>query len=338
MDANAPRPSFVLRSLANGYQVTQAISVAANLGIADLLADGPLNSDELAQLTATHPDALYRLLRALASIGVLREEPGHRFALTDVGDCLRSDAPESLRGWAEFVGSRYHWEAWTGLNHSIRTGENAFRHVHGIDSWTFRARNPELSAAFDQAMVSLSRQASASVIAAYNFGRFGRIVDVGGGTGTFLAAVLARNPTTRGVLFDREHVVVGAPPILAMANVADRCDIAAGSFFESVPVGGDAYILKAIIHDWEDEDCIRILGTCRTAMAKGTTLCVIERLLGQPNEHPDGKFSDLNMLVGPGGRERTTDEYAALFSASSFQFTHLTQTEIGTGIFEAIAI
>src|SRR5829696_566495 len=164
MDHDALRPSLALRRLVNGYQVTQAIHVAAKLGLADLLADGPRASDDLARATGSHADALYRLLRALASVGVVREEAERQFALTDLGACLRSDAPDSLAGWAAFVGEPYHWQAWGALEHSVRTGENAFRHVHGTDPWTFRARQPELSAGFDQAMTDLSRQVAAAVL------------------------------------------------------------------------------------------------------------------------------------------------------------------------------
>src|SRR5215211_3636005 len=201
MDRDSLPPSLALRRLVTGYQVTQAIHVAAKLGLADLLADGPRGSDDLAAVAGAHPDALYRLLRALAGVGIVREETGRRFALTDLGACLRSDAPDSLAGWAAFVGEPSHWQAWGALEHGVRTGENAFRHVHGTDSWTFRARHPELSAGFDRAMTDLARQVAAAVLAAYDFGRFGTVVDVGGGSGTLLAAILARFPATRGVLF-----------------------------------------------------------------------------------------------------------------------------------------
>ena len=338
MDHDAPRPSMALRRLVNGYQVTQALHVAAVLGLADLLADGPRTSDELAVVTTSHPETLYRLLRALAGVGVFREEDERRFALTDLGACLRSDAPEPIGGWAVFVGESYHWQAWNALLHSVQTGENAFRHVHGIDSWTFRSRHPELSASFDRAMTDLSRQLSAAILAAYDFGCSGQIVDVGGGNGAFLAAILAKHPEMRGVLFDQPHVVSGAGPVLTAAGVADRCEVVGGSFFDAIPTGGDAYILKAILHDWEDAPCLQILQTCRRAMADGTALLVVERELGRPNQDPDAKFSDLNMLVGPMGRERTPAEYAALFTAAGFRFVGFTPSAVGTGVFEGIAV
>lgn len=337
MKHDALRPSLALRYLVNGYQVTQAIHVAAVLGIADLLADGPRRSDDLAAATKSHPEALYRLLRALAGVGVFREEEDRHFSLTELGACLCSDAPEPVSGWAAFVGEPYQWQAWGALEHSVRTGENAFRHVHGIDSWTYRAHHPELSASFDRAMTSLSRQVATAVLAAFDFGRFARIVDIGGGNGALLAAILTRYPASHGVLFDQPHVVSGAGPILEAAGVADRCQVVGGSFFETVPQGGDAYILKAILHDWEDGPCIQILQGCRQSMAEGTALLVIERELGQPNQDPDPKFSDLNMLVGPMGQERTPAEYAALFAAAGFRFGGVTPSAAGTGVYEGIA-
>jgi hypothetical protein len=186
-------------------------------------------------------------------------------------------------------------------------------------------------------MTSISRQVAAAVIAAYDFSRFGVIVDVGGGNGGFLAAILAANPGMRGVVFDQPHVVTGAAPLLAAAGVADRCEVVGGSFFEAVPAGGDAYVLKAILHDWSDEDAITILRTCRRAMAAGAALLVVERELGGPNEAPDAKFSDLNMLVAPGGRERSIAELAALFASAGFGFAGYTPGAAGPGVFEGIA-
>lgn len=338
MDNDSSQPPVALRRMVNGYQVTQAIHVAASLGIADMLADGPRTSDELAVATDAHPDTLYRLLRALASVGVFREEAGRRFALTELGVCLRSDVPGSIAGWAAHIGGHQMWQAWDALIHSVRTGENAFHHVHGTDIWSARARIPTDSAAFDRAMASLSRQVIDAVLAAYNFGCFATVIDVGGGNGAFLAAILAHHPASRGVLFDQPHVTSGAHPLLTGAGVADRCAVVSGSFFEAVPVGGDAYVLKWILHDWEDEECLGILRSCRRAMAADARLLVVEQELCPPNEGPDAKFMDLTMLVGPGGRERTSDEYAALFEATGFRFVRFVPTKTGTGVFEACTV
>lgn len=338
MEPGPDRPSVTLRRLVNGYQVSQAISVAATLGIADLLADGPRGSDELATATSTHAPTLYRLLRALASVDVFREVGDRRFALTPLGDCLRSDAPEPVGGWAAFIGQPYYWQTWAHLLHSVQTGENAFRHVHGMDPWSFRERNPELSAGFDRAMTALSRQAATSVLAAYDFGRFGNVVDVGGGQGAFLAAILARHPTMRGVLFDQPHVVAGAKPVLEAAGVLDRCQIVGGSFFETVPTGGDAYILKAILHDWDDDRCVQILRRCRRGMTPGAALLVVEQEIGRPNEGTVAKFSDLNMLVAPGGQERTAEEFGALFAAADLRFVEATPSASGVSVIEGAPV
>ncbi len=327
-----PDPATIMRRLVEGYQVSQAIHVAATLGIADLLADENRTSDELAESTGTHPPALYRLLRALASVDVLYELDGRCFGLAPLGECLRSDVPDSIASWAAFVGRPYYWQAWAGLSHSIRTGENAFKQVHGTDVWAYRTIHPEESMIFDRAMTSLSRQSNAAIIAACDFGRFRTIVDVGGGNGALLAAIVAAHPDLEGILFDQYHVVANAPPLLERAGVTDRCRVVAGNFFESVPNGADAYVLRAVIHDWEDEAAIRILGVVRRAIRRNGTLLLVERVVAPPNEGRDAKFSDLNMLVSPGGRERTREEFEALLDASHFQLVRV----IGSGVVEAV--
>jgi O-methyltransferase domain/Dimerisation domain len=320
-------PTVAMRRLANGYQVTQAIHVAASLGIADLLRDGPQDSETLAAATASHAPSLHRVLRALASVGVLHEDDDGGFALTAIGACLRSDAPEPVGGWAVFVGRPYHWQAWGALLHGVRTGENAFRSVHGTDVWDYRAADAEESAIFDAAMTAIMLRANRHVLAAYDFGRFATVVDVGGGRGAFLGAVLEANPGMRGILFDQPHVVEGAV-------VGERCEVVPGSFFDAVPEGADAYLLKAVLHDWEDEDAVRILRRCRTAIPDHGALLVVERDLGAANENADAKLSDLNMMIGPGGRERTGAEFAALFAAGGFALERTTPTAIALSVFE----
>ena len=317
-----PSSAGLLR-LIYGYQVSQAIHVAAVLGIADELADGPRAVGDLASATATHGGALHRLLRALAAVDVLSEEDDGTFGLTALGEALRGPAG-SL---AAFVGRPNHWTAWGQLLHSVRTGENAFRAVHGVDVWEYRARHAEEGAIFDAAMTGFSRRVDAAVAAAHDFGRYGVIVDVGGGHGALLAGILARHPGVRGVLFDQPAVVAGA-------EGGDGLEIVGGSFFVSVPEGGDAYLLKSVLHDWEDEAAIEILRACRRAARAGTALLVIERQFALPAT----KLSDLNMLVGPGGRERTVEEYAALLAAADYQLLGETPTAVDVSVFEARAI
>jgi O-methyltransferase domain/Dimerisation domain len=320
-----------LYRLINGYQTTQAIHVVAALGIPDLLADGPRSAEELAGETGSHAPSLHRVLRALAAVGVLHEEGDGSFALGELGRPLRSDHPQSAAGWAAFVGLPPNWAAWGALAHTVATGENAFRHVHGEDVWRHRETRPEESAVFDRAMVSITHGGTEAVLEAFDFGRFRLIVDVAGGTGAFLAAILERYPEARGILFDQPHVVSGAV-------VPERVEVVAGSFFDAVPPGGDAYVLKAIIHDWEDEESLAILRACRDAIVPGGALLVVERLLGAPNEQPEAKFSDLNMMVAPGGRERSLEEYGALFEAAGFGLVGETATSGGRSVIEAAPV
>jgi len=321
--------------MVNGYQVSQAIYVAATLGIADLLKDGSRTSDELAVATEADPPTLYRLLRALAAVDVLHEEDGRRFALTPVGEQLRSDHPQSLHGWAAFIGRPYYWEAWGHLIESVCTGENAFRLLNGTDIWSYRAERPDESAIFDRAMMALTGATNRALLDAYDFGRFGTVCDVGGGNGALLASLLVKYPEMQGILFDQTHVVANAGDILR--DVADRCRVVPGSFFESVPEGGDAYVLKSIIHDWDDKQSTTILRACRRAV-NGGLLLVVERILGDPNEDPATKFSDLNMLVAPGGQERTVEEFGELLAAAGFELGGVTATSSGLAVLEAAPV
>jgi hypothetical protein len=323
-----PTAHGTLFGLLNGYRGSQALHVAAVLGVPDLLADGPRPSSELAEATGSHPEALYRLLRALAALGVLEEASDRAFALTEVGRLLRSDVEGSLHGWAVFIGSETHWRSWERLDHSVRTGETAFEHLYGVDVWTWRAERPDEGAVFDAAMASLTGGLERVLLEAYDFGRFQRIVDVGGNRGELLAAILAAHGDLHGVVFDLPHVV-------AAAGAADRLEAVGGSFFDGVPAGGDAYVLKAIIHDWDDERAATILRRCAEAMDGDGTVLVIEHDLGAPNEDPIPKLGDLQMLVAPGGRERTRAEYAALFAAAGLNLSDVVPIRGGWAIYEA---
>jgi len=320
-------PTEALKELVDGYKLSQAIYVAAELGIADLL---PRSCDELAEATGADPATLYRLLRALAAAGVFREEEGRRFSSTPVGDCLRADAERSLRDWILFTARPLYWNTWTGLLGSVRTGENAFAQVNGQGMWAYRATRPEEQGVFDRAMASLSRRLNAALLESVDFGRFGTVVDVGGGNGALLAALLTAHPGMRGVLFDQPHVVAAAEPV-------ERCEAVGGDFFEAVPPGGEAYVLKSITHDWSDEEVGRILASIRRAAAPGASVLIVERELGSPNQDLEAKLSDLNMLVLPGGRERTEEEFAALLSGAGLRYAGATPVTAGVHVFEGIA-
>jgi hypothetical protein len=314
-------PQLDLLGLINSFQITQAIHVASTLRVADHLKEGTRSAGELAVLTKSHPDSLYRVLRALAAVGVFWEEEDRKFALTPMGDCLRTDSATPIGAWAEVVGSPHFWQAWGHLLHSIRTGENAFQNLYGKDVWQFRSEHPEHGATFDRAMTQLSRGSAEAVIRAYDFSSFSHIVDVGGGQGLMLAAILRAHPHLSGTLFDQSDVVAGAKAVLVERGVIDRCNIVGGSFFEAVPEGADAYLMRVVIHDWEDDEAIAILKVCRRAMRETAKLLLIERLVGPPNEMPATKFSDLNMLVSPGGRERTREGFSDLLAKSGFELT-----------------
>ena len=316
----SPEAAVKVRRILSGVRLSQAVSVAASLGIADALADGPRSADDIASAVGGDAPTTYRLLRTLAAGGILHESDERTFSLTDLGVALRSDVAGSVRDQAILFGRPYVLAGWGNLEHSIRTGETAFSALHGESVWAWRARNPEESSAFNRAMASMSAPVGPALAAAYDFDDVGTLADIGGGSGTLLAAVLAAHPRLRGILFDQPAVVAEASPILERAAVADRTEVVGGDFFAWVPAA-DAYIVKAILHDWSDEDSIRILRTIRAAAAPSARLLIVERVLGGPNEDLDGKLMDMHMLVMPGGLERTLDEWRDLFAAGSWTLT-----------------
>jgi hypothetical protein len=323
MNADELSPRDTMWQMTNAYQASQAIHVAATLGIADLLEDGPRSADELAEATGTHAPALYRLLRALASVGVFTEQNDGRFALTPLAEHLRTDAPGSVRAWAVQIGQPYHWTSWAYLLHSIRTGEAAFPKLHGTNVWEYRASRPEESAIFDAAMTGISAGAAEAVVGSYDFSEVGVLVDVGGGEGALFAAILKANPSLHGILFDQPHVVAGSGALLERMGVADRCEVVSGSFFDAVPDGADAYLLKSVIHDWDDAEAIQILGKCRAAVADTGRILVVEPVIRPGNEPDPAKYMDLNMLVMLGGRERTADEFRSLLAKAGFRLADI---------------
>ncbi len=324
---SSPRAALELHRLLNGFQITQVIHVAAVLGLADQITAHPRPVAEIAVKVDAHPGALYRLLRALAALGIFREHADRCFSMTAMGDCLRTASPHPVRPHAIFIGQKNQWDAWGNLLHSVRTGENAFAAVHGIGSWEYRTRHPDQNAIFNAAMTGNSRRVDLAIVEAYAFGRFTRIADIGGGQGSFLSALLRANANLRGVLFDRPHVVATAESLFVAAGVADRCEIIGGDMLVAVPGGCDAYVMKYIIHDWDDARCRRILRACSAEMTRDTSLIVIDRILGAPNEDLAVKLSDLHMLVGPGGQERTLDEFDALFRAEGLCIVEVRPTQ-----------
>jgi hypothetical protein len=315
-----------LRALINGFQVSRAIHVAVQLGLADRLADRSQTPAALAPLVDADPDALGRLMRALAAVGLFHEGEDGRFAPTPLGSGLCHGRAGSQAAWAGLVGGPEIWAGWGALLHAVRTGETGFGHVHGCDVWEYRARDADASARFDRAMRENSAAAADAVAAAFDFAPVRRLVDVGGGDGALLAGLLRRHPGLHGILMDRAHVVARAADVLAAAGVSGRCAVVAGDFFAAVPGDGDAYLLKAILHDWDDPDAARILAVVRAAMPATAPLLVVERILAPPNQGAEGRLSDLNMLVNTGGRERTAPEFAELLRAGGFALDRVVPT------------
>lgn len=316
----------------------QAITAAADLGIADALAEGPLSADELATAVDADVDAVRRLLRALIARGIFRRRRDGRYDLTPLADALRSDAEVSLTGFARWLGSAEHREDWSRLTDAIRTGHAVVHELRGRPFFDYLACEPELEEIFNQAMTSTSELAIAPVVAAYDFSSYGTIVDIGGGQGRLLAAILAVTPHACGVLFDQPQVVAGAPAVLQRHRVADRVRIAEGSFFDAVPEGGDAYVLKNVIHDWTDDDAVRILRNVRRASELGTKVLLVELVIPPHDREFPGKLLDLEMLVLVSARERTAAEYARLLEDAGFQMTRVAQTASPFSVVEATAV
>jgi len=323
-----------LLQMMTGYWVSQGVYVAAKLGIADLLAAGPVHYEDLAGKTHTHAPSLYRIVRALASVGVFVELDAGHFALTPMASLLQTAVPNSMRALAIMYGEE-QYRAWGSLLQSVRTGQPAFDRQFGMDVFEYFRQNPEAGAIFNEAMTNWTTQASAAVAATYDFSRFGSMIDVGGNQGTLLATILRQYPTARGALFDLPHVVATAKDHLAKAGVDNRCTILGGDFFKAVPSGGDAYLLSYVLHDWDDERCVAILAQCRKAIAPNGTLLVIEMVLPEGNEPSFGKWLDLHVLVMASGRERTAEQYRALLLVGGFNLQRLIPTPAGSSIVEA---
>jgi hypothetical protein len=326
-----------MRRLITGFSLTTAISAAAELGLADHLVKGPKSAAELAQLSGAHEDFLRRVLRYLASEGVFEERPGDLFALTERSHWLRSDVPGSLRPRAAFTGSRLSWGAWGNLLQSLRSGTSAFRATFGEDIFDYLKHDDVAAATFNTFMAGQTAASVDAVLAAHDFAGVRELADIGGGRGALVAGVLKANPTARGTLFDLPEVIATAGPLVAQAGVADRCRLVGGSFFESVPTGADLYVLKFILHDWTDEDCVRILGNCRRAMAPGARLLIVEHVIPEESGPHVARFMDINMMVMTSGRERTRREFDRLLAQAGLQLKQVASTSLGFCVLECVA-
>lgn len=335
-DAQPLSPAMAVLQVISGFWSARAVYVAAKLGIADLVQDGAKTAPELAALTGTHAASLYRVLRALASIGWFEEDRSGRFGPTPLTAGLQTAVPGSLRHLAMTELGEEHYPAWGDLLFSVKTGELAFKHVFGTSNWEFWASHPENAQIFNQAMSEVTAVIEPAVLPAYDFSSFNKIVDVGGGKGTLIASILRACPKTRGVVVDLPHVIALGRQNVDAQGLSARCELVSGDFFQSVPGGGDAYILKWVIHDWDDERSIAILRNCHRAMSPNAKLLVIEAVIPAANEPFFHKFMDLNMLVMAGGRERTEAEYQALFEAAGFHLNRIISSPTEISVLEGV--
>ncbi len=333
---SAVPPNVAVLELAQGAWLTQAMYVATRLGFADALADGPRTAGELARRAGSDPGATFRVMRALAAHGLFKLRSDGRFALTRTGQALRSDYDGSMAPMIEMVGSPEHWEHWGNLLHSVKTGETAVEKLRGAPMFDYLATNPEYAALFNDAMTGVSALAVETAVPLYDFTAHELIVDVGGGHGALLAAVLAAAPDAQGVLFDLPSVVDGAGGVLEAAGVAGRCTSKGGSFFDAVPDGGDAYLLKTVIHDWDDDEALSILRNVRTAIAANGHVLLLESVLPEGAPPHVGMLLDIEMLVHAGGRERTAREYGDLLARAGFRMKRVIATPGPMSIVEAV--
>jgi hypothetical protein len=336
--AAGPPPHVQVIQMVTGLWLSRAVYAAAQLGIADLIGDGASEVEHLATATGTHAPTLRRLLRMLASVGLFRSDERGRYALTPLGATLRSDAPGAARSSAITLGGPWWWSAWGEFEHSLKTGETGMQKAHGQGIFDYLSQHPEDASHFNATMIGIHGGEPAAVATAYDFSGIGTLVDVGGGTGNLLTTILEANPALNGVLFDLPHVATEAERSIAAAGLADRCRVESGSFFEAVPAGGNVYMLSHIIHDWDEETCVKILANCRRAMGSDGRLLIVESVLS-PGDEPDfGKLLDLVMLVIPGGQERSEDEYRDLLAKAGFRLTRVVPTQSAVGVVEAVPV
>jgi hypothetical protein len=329
-------PQAHMRQLIMGFRASQLVCVAAKLRLADELADGPRDVAALAAAVGAAPQPLYRLLRALANIGVFEEGANRTFALTPLAHPLRSNVPGSLRSTALLYGDTVFWNAYGQMLHSVRTGETAFEHAHGEPMYAHLATHPAVASLFHEAMSGFSEQEIAAILNAYDFSGFETVVDVGGGQGALIAALLKTCPHMRGVILDREDVADGARRLLAEAGLTERASFVVGDFFQAVPRDGSAYVIKSVIHNWDDAAAQKILHNCRLAMPANARLIVMERVIPAAGTPSEAKLFDINMLVTVGGLERTEDEHRKLLQASGFELMRLVPTASPLSLIEGV--
>lgn len=336
VDSTPPHAQLI--QMGTAYWISRVVFVAAKLGLADHLAEGPKSAAELATPTGTHANSLHRLMRTLASLGVVTEGSESRFGLTPLGEALKTSAPGAARSSILALAGQWSWQAWEEFPSAIETGTPGAEKALGMPVFEFLAQNPQEASYFSEAMVGFHGDEPPAVAAAYDFSEFDTVVDVGGATGNMLAAILTRHANPRGVLFDLPHVVQDAPTLIDAHGLTERIKIENGDFFEGVTPDGDAYLLSHIIHDWTKERCLKILGNCRKAMKPESRLLIIEMVLPAGDIPHPGKMLDMVMLAIPGGEERTEQQYETLLEKAGFRLTRVIPTESAVSIIEAVLV
>lgn len=331
-------PQAVLMQMTMGFMISQAISVAGKLYLADHLKDGAKTIEELAELTETDAPSLYRLMRALASAGVFTRDAENRFSNSPISEFLRSDHPESLRAAAHMLCDAEHWNSHCNMMQSVKTGEIAFDYTFGMPVFPYFATHPEAAEVFDNAMSSFGLGIAKAVAATYDFSGADTIADIGGGHGSLLSTVLNAAPQAKGILFDQPQVLAGADEVLKNAGTFERVEKAEGNFFEEIPVKADIYLMKFILHDWNDSQCETILKNLAKSAEPGAKVLLVETVVEEDDSPSMSKVMDLNMLVMTGGKERTATEYAALFERTGFKLTNVIPTPSPMQIVEAVRV
>ena len=329
-------PPIQMLQMIMGSWVAQAVGTTARLGIADHIAAGTRTAEEIAKRAEANPDAVFRMMRALASIGVFTMS-GNEFGLTPVGETLRSDVPGSVRWFAIAETDRAHWQTWGMFPRAVKEGRKMSSEALGMEVWDYYREHPDDAEAFSRAMTSASDMATGAVLSSYDFSGAATIADIGGAHGALLQGILADNPQATGVLFDLPHVIEGAKAAIAKTNLGSRITTVSGDFFEGVPAGADIYLLKHIIHDWNDEKSIAILASVKKAMKPTSKVLVIDFALPHDATPSIAHFVDLNMLVMLDGRERTAEQFAALFAKAGLRQSRFIPTFAPVGIAEGVA-
>ncbi len=333
--ANVPPTDAILMQMLFGALLQKSICVATKLRIADLLVEKSLTVEELAAKTEAHAPSLYRILRTLAGNGIFAENDDRTFKLTPLAELLRSDAPNSMYDFSIMMSEEWLWSAWGELMYSVKTGLVAHDKVQGMSSFEFFTKNQDAGKVFNRAMTNLSMNVVPAIVQAYDFSGISKMVDIAGGHGILLAGILKANPQMQGVLFDLPSVIEGAGELLEKEGVRNRVELAIGDFFHSIPAGADAYLMKHIIHDWDDERSIKILKSIRSAMKENGKVLIIEMVVPEGNEPSPSHNLDLMMLVMEGGKERTKEEYRTLLEAAGFRMTRVIATKSPYSIIEA---